>query len=172
MHESLKGHLGHSLMDAANLGQGEFAGQHHLTEAQVAQPPHLIDSAVVHLRTGMEGHRKVHLQQCHILHDEGIHPHTAQFLSQLAHLIEFVVKEDGVERDIDLHAIDMGKVHDRLYVTDAVARSSTGSKTRSTHIDGISTVQNGFTGRSRIAGRSKEFKVNHNSTVQCISPKS
>ena len=52
--EDLELDVGHRFVDGAYLVDGELAGQHDAAETEVAQPRHLLGSAVVGLGAGVE----------------------------------------------------------------------------------------------------------------------
>ena len=54
VNEDLQLDVGHRLMDGAYLVDGEFAGQHHAAEAQVAQPSYLLCRAIISLCRSVE----------------------------------------------------------------------------------------------------------------------
>ena len=54
MHKHFKFHLRHGIVDGTNLVYAQLAGQHGATEALLPQPRHLVGSAVVGLRGGMQ----------------------------------------------------------------------------------------------------------------------
>ena len=50
MYEHFQAHLRHLFVYLPHLVEGEFPGQHHLPESQIAEPGHLCGGLVVHLR--------------------------------------------------------------------------------------------------------------------------
>ena len=88
MHEDLQGRIRTSLMDFADLFQGEFTCQYHLTEARLTEKANLLNGTIVHLRTGMQGDRgEVEHGDAHVLHDERIHPDAIELPDQCFRLL-------------------------------------------------------------------------------------
>ncbi len=105
MHKDLECHVRHLSVNVLNILQTQFAGEDHLLEAQTVEPPHLLGRAVVHLRAGMQGNgRKVHFQQCHVLHDERIDARLVELPHQLPRSLQLLVVKNCVERHINLDA--------------------------------------------------------------------
>ena len=84
MYKDLQRHIRHLGMNIGNLVYRKLASQDHTTEAHVTQPANLIGRAIVSLCRGMKGNRrKIHLQNTHILHQNGINTNLMQLLYQL-----------------------------------------------------------------------------------------
>ena len=145
-------------MDGADVGQREFACQHHLLEARTGQEGHLLGRAVVHLRRGVQGDgRQVEPQQAHVLHDERVGACAVQLVDEAFHGGELVVVEDGVERHVDARPERVGVVGQAGDVADRVARSGAGTESRSADIDGVGAVADGLDAGVGVAGGGKEF---------------
>ena len=71
MNEDFKFDIGQGFVNGPYLIDGEFTRQDDTAETQVAQPPHLLERTVVGLRRGVKRQGR-HLQQCHVLHQDGI----------------------------------------------------------------------------------------------------
>ena len=96
--------------------------------------------------------------QGHVLNKNGIHTCVAERLQQVSDLVEFMLIDDGVDRDIDPGAEAMGILAQRLDVADAVAGGSPGTKLRGTDIDGIGTMVNGSHATFQVPGRCQQLK--------------
>ena len=79
----------------------------------------------------------------HILYKNGIDMSLLQILQEMAHIVEFIIIDDGVDGDIDLYAKGMRIVAEFPDIIDTIAHSSPGTKTRGANRHGISTMIDG-----------------------------
>jgi hypothetical protein len=120
----------------------------------MGQEGRLLGGADVALGAGMElDGRQVHFQQAHVLDDQRIHPGFMHLPGHAAGRFQFVVAQDGVERDEDLAAIAVGMAHQSLDVLDRVARRRPRTKTGPADVDRIRPVVHGLDADLGIAGR-------------------
>ena len=118
VHKALDGN-GHGGGDGAQLTQGEFARNDDLRIAGPLQELGFFRRAGVHLRGGMKRNwGEVHFEQSQILCDEGIDTGFVKLTDQIFGFAQFIVVENGVERDVDAGAIQMGKITNVAYVFD------------------------------------------------------
>ena len=151
-----------SLVDGADFFQRQFARQDHLTESCFMEKLHLLNGTVVHLRTGMQGDRReVQHGDAHILHDEGIYPNAIELPNQSFGFFQFLVLQDGIQRDIDTHAEKMGIFHQLGNVFEGVGCRSAGTELRRPNIHGICSVIHGFNATFQVSGRGKQFYASH-----------
>ena len=101
--------------------------------------------------------RQVQREQCHVLHNESVDTRTVERPDEAFGLGQFVVVENGVERDVDASAVDVGKLAEAGDVVDAVARRGTCAEVGPANVDGVGTVQNGLAAAHHVAGRGKQF---------------
>ena len=76
---------------------------------------------------------------------------------QSAGAFQFVVVQDGVERDEDIGAVAMGKIAQASDFGDIVAGAVTGTERRAADIDGIGAVLDRFDAEIGVLGRGEEF---------------
>ena len=84
--------------------------------------------------------RDVKPRNGHVLHNQCIGTRFTKLAYQLLNSIQFVVINDGVDRDIHLRPEQMCKVRQPADVVHPVRRRSPRSKCRCTDIDSIGTV--------------------------------
>ena len=110
MDEYLEGDGGHRA-DAANLLEGELAGEYNLAEAGLLEELHLGGRTVVHLGTGVEGDGgQVKLGEAQVLDDEGVCSGVVELPGEAARILQLRVGEDGIQGDIDARAEAVGVV--------------------------------------------------------------
>ena len=118
VHKALDGN-GHGGGDGAQLAQGEFARNDDLRIAGSLQELGFFGRAGIHLCGGMKRNRgEIHLEQGQILCDKGIDTGFVELTDHLFGFVQFIVIENGVERDVDAGAIQMGKIANVAYVFD------------------------------------------------------
>ena len=104
---------------------------------------------------------EVHFEQGQILCDEGIDTGFVKLTDHLFGFAQFIVVENGVERDVDAGAIQMGKIANVAYVFDRVAGCGTRPEGGASYIYGIRAATNGFESGFRIFGGTKQFYGSH-----------
>ena len=157
--EDLERHRGHRLVDAADLLQRQLSGQNGLQIAVLLAPPHIVYGAVVHLRGGVQRQVLDAPGQPLVLHDEGIDAQAVELARQLFGLILFGVRQQRVERHIDLHPEGPGVAHHLRDILRRVSCGSARSITGRTDIHGVGSVVYGRPRRLGVAGRGQQFNV-------------
>ena len=158
VHKELQLGLLHLSADGLDLVQIQLARQHHLAEAHVLQEARLLGRADVGLRAGVQlDGRQVQLQQAHVLDDQRIHPGVMQLPDQLVRALQFVVTQDGVERDTDARVITMRMAHQAGDLGHRIGRLVARAKAGAADVDGVSTVVDGLDANVGIAGGGKQF---------------
>jgi hypothetical protein len=161
VNEDFQRHLGHGIVDSTNVVEREFASEDRLLVAFSETGTNIADGAIIHLRGGVQWKWRRQLgikgYESRILGDEGIGVDGRELSHQCLGFRKLVVTKEGVEGDIDTYAKEVGIVHEPGDITDAVSCCRTSAKARSTNINGVSSVANGFETTFEVAGRSKEF---------------
>ncbi len=157
--EDLERHRGHRLVDAANLLQRQLAGQNGLQIAVPLAAPHIVYGAVVHLCGGVQRQVLDAPGQPLVLHDEGINAQAVELARQLFGLILFGVRQQRVERHIDLHPEGPGVAHHFRDILRRVAGGSARSVAGRTDIHGVGSVVYGRPRRLGVAGRRQQLNV-------------
>ena len=101
--------VGNLLVNLGYLPGRQFTSQHDTAKTAVAQPAHLLGRAVVRLCRGMEnygGQRQP--EYAHVLNQYGVDPGSIQLMDKLLGVGEFVVVDNGVDRDVDFYAKRVG----------------------------------------------------------------
>src|SRR5574344_1331124 len=139
MHKHLQLNVGYRLVYLSNLVDRQFAGKHHPRESQALQPLHLVGSAVVGLGAGMTFHGKTgkHVEQCHILDENGINSDVGKLMQETTCSIKFIVINDCVDSDIHLSTESVGIATQLGYIVERVAGSCTRTESLGTDIYGI-----------------------------------
>ncbi len=169
MHEDLKLHLWHGIVDGLDFLDRQLPGKHRAREAKVAKPRHFFRRAVVHLGGRVEQRGAPHLAQSHaahgerghVLHEDGIHPDLGKPRDELLRGIELVVIDDGVDGDIHFRPELMGEVAQGTDVADAVACRGARAEVVGADIHGIGTVADGGNAALQVLGRGQEFQCSH-----------
>ena len=93
----------------------------------------------------MRGKRYVLLEfyNSHVLNEDRINMSLLQILQEMAHIVELIIIDDGVDGDIDLNTKGMRIVAEFPDIIDTIAYSCPGTKTRRANIHGISTMIDG-----------------------------
>jgi hypothetical protein len=92
------------------------------------------------------------LQQTHILHQYRIDTYLGQLVNEVMNLIELVVVNDSVERDVDLCTKLVCIIAELADVIDAVSHRSARSEFGCSDIYGIGTMIDGSNTASQILG--------------------
>ena len=93
-----------------------------------------------------------------VLDNEGIHPYAVHAPCQVAGLTEFLLAlEQGVERNVHLHAEGTRILHHQGNVLVRVASRGTCPEACGTYVDGIRTMVDGGKGTLLVACRCEEF---------------
>ena len=137
----------------SDLRHGEFARQHDLRQTGILQEARLFWRADVGLGAGMQlDGRQVDFQQAHVLDDERIGPGVVDLPGHLARTLQFVVAQDGVERD-EHAAVEAVGVRDQTFqFADVVARPGARAEGRAADIDGVGAMVHSFDTDAGIAG--------------------
>ena len=155
VHEPFDGN-GDRRCDGAQLAQREFACHHNLRIAGALQESGFLRCARVHLGRSMKRDGgDVHLEQRKILGYQRIDSGIIELRHHFLGITQFVVVKNGVERDVNAHTEEVGKVANASNILDTVAGRSTRSEGRSSDIHGIRSTTNGFESSLRIFGRTK-----------------
>ena len=163
MDKDLEFGIGLLTMDVGYLLSRQLARQYHTGKAQGAEPTDLPGRAVIRLRRGMNGETQFlrHLTHPHILHQNSIHLCLGQLLQQRPRIGQFIIIDNGIDRDIDTGAILMGILAERADIVHTIAHGSTRTKARSPDIHGISPMVDGSNATLQILGRSQQFQLSH-----------
>ena len=148
------------IADGADLRQRQFAGQHDLAQTRVLQELGFLRRADVGLRAGVELDRwHVDFEQPHVLDDQRVHPRVVQLPSELACPFEFVVAQDGVERDKDAAVKAVRVLHQFRNVLHRVVGRGARTERWPPNVDGIGPVVDGFYADVQVAGGGEEFEL-------------
>ena len=168
--EHLQFDLGHRIVDGTDVLQGKLAGQHHTTESQAAEPSYFFYRAIIGLCRSVErestvrgymvdGRRLVETSRIHphILHEDGIDAYRLELVDEAKRVVEFIVVDDGVHRDVDLR-IKLMRIAAQLGdVVNRVAGCHTSAEAVGTDINSISTVVDGSHATSQVLGWCQQF---------------
>ena len=150
--------------DLRDLGQGQFAGQHNALGSQlvadlrglIVRDACLGRDMTLDLRGILFGQR----QHTQIGNDERIHARLGGILNVPGQLGKFLVRGQGVQRQIDLFAAGMGK--DAALVQFAhsqVDGCGAHAKFRQGAVDGICAVHDGVFQRFQAARGGQQFRL-------------
>ena len=163
MNKDFKLDIRYFAMDGSNFLYRQFASQHDTTKAQVAQPAHFLDCPIISLRGGMKLHIPQpwflisQLQQCHILNQDGIGTSILQVEKKTTSSLQFMIVENGVDRDINSHTVTMRILAKLADVIGTVAYGSTSTKLTGTNIDGIGAMVDSSHAALQVLGRCQQF---------------
>ena len=154
MHKHLEFDIRHLAMNLGNLFGRELTRQNGTRKTYLLEPTYLVGCAVIGLRRGVNLERlTVHkLQQAHILHQDGVNAYPGQLINQFLRLVELMIVNDGVERNINFGTKLMSIITKLANIVDAVAYGCTGAKLGRTDINGIGTMIDGSYAASQILG--------------------
>jgi hypothetical protein len=145
MHEGLKRKLRTNGMDGADLLKIEFSCQYDLLKAELLKHLGFLGSGDVELRRGVEFYRgEVHPCERKVLHDEGIYTDFVELMNEVFNALELMVVDDGVERDVNLCSIGVGVFAQAFDVGERIACRGASAILRSSDVNGISSVVDGF----------------------------
>ena len=99
-----------------------------------------------------------HLQHGHILHEDGIDTGIPEVSQQLTGVVELIVVDYGIDRDVDLGPKLMGIAAQLADVIDAVACCHTGTKAAGTDVDGVGPVVDVSNATLQVLGRCQQLK--------------
>ena len=163
MDKDFKFNIGYFTMDGSDFLNRQFASQHDTTKAQVAQPAHFLCRSVIRLGGGMKLHIPQpwflisQLQQCHILNQDGIGTSILQVEKKTTSSLQFMIVENGVDRDINSHTVSMRILAKLADVVSTVAYGSTSTKLTGTNIDGIGAMVDSSHAALQVLGRCQQF---------------
>ena len=95
------------------------------------------------------------------MYQDGIGAGLFEFFEELTGVVELVIVDDSVDRDIDLRPKGMGIAAELGNVGDRVACCHPGPETGSPNINGISTVVDSRDAALQVFGRSQQFYLSH-----------
>ena len=145
-------------IDGGHLLKGQFARQYDLREAAVLQETGFLGRADVGLRAGMQlNRRQIDFQQTHVLNNQCIDARIVELPGQLAGGLQFVVAQNGVERDEDAAVEAVRIVGQPGNVLHAVVGGSTGTERGAADVNGVGTMNHGFDTDVGIAGGGKKL---------------
>lgn len=143
-----------------DLLQREFAREHELRQAHVLQKARLFRGADVALGAGVQlDGRQVEFEQAHVLNDERVHAGIPELVHQAPRGLEFVVAQDGVERDEHAGVKAVRMAHQPLDLGDGVVRAGARAERGATNVDGIGAVVDRFDADVGIARGGEQFEV-------------
>ena len=99
-----------------------------------------------------------HLQNGHVLNEDGVNTGIRQFGKQLTGCFQLIVVYDGVDGDIDLRRKLMGVKTELADVVDGIACRHAGTEARRADIDGVGTMIDGCQATLQILGGRQQFK--------------
>ena len=112
MHEHFKFGLRNCTMNLAYLGKREFTRKYNTWKTDISKEARLGRSAVIHLRTRMQGNRRnIHPCYAHILNDESINANLIQLGHKSLDILNLIIIYYRVQRHIHLDTINVGILH-------------------------------------------------------------
>ncbi len=146
--------------DLADLGYRQFACQHQLGEADVAQELRFLYGADVALRAGVQlDRREVEFEQAHVLDDQRIDAGLVQLPDLLAREIELGVVHDRVHRDEDAGAVAVSELDQAGEIFEGVAGIVAGAECGAADVDGVGAVQDGLAADLGGFGGRQQFEL-------------
>ncbi len=143
-----------------NLLQVQLARNHDLGQARILQKPRFFGGADIGLGGGVQlDGGQVQLQQAHVLDDQRVGPCVVDLPGHVARALQFIVAQDGVERDEDAAAKTVGMPDEPLQVADVIACRGACAKGRAADVDSICAMVDGFNADIGVAGRGQEFEL-------------
>ncbi|MNV38611.1 hypothetical protein D3C71_1301720 [compost metagenome] len=103
--------------------------------------------------------RDVQLHHPQVLHDQRVNAGIVQLVNQLARRFQLVVVQDGVDGGEHACMVAMGELDQLGDIADFVAGVMARAEARAADIDGVSAVQDRFTGDGHVTGRAEQFQV-------------
>ena len=145
-------------VDARDLRQRQFAGQHQLAQACVLQKTGFFGRANVGLGAGMQLNGwQVEFQQAHVLDDECVHPRVVELAHELAGRFQLVVAQDGVQRDKNPAVKAVRVLHEAGNVLHGVVGAAARTETGAADVHRICAVVDGFNADVGGAGGGEQF---------------
>ena len=170
-------HIGHRLVNRANILHRQLTCQHHSAKAQRAQPLHFFHRPIVGLCGGMHAERRMEngelrtsigrkpgatdRKNAHVLHEDGIHAGVGQAVDQLLRSLHLIVVDNGVDRYIHLGPKPMGITAQLTNIVHRIAGSHTGTEALCSDVDGIGSMLDGSYAAFQILGRGQQFNGLH-----------
>ncbi len=137
----------------------QFPCKHCLRESDALEKAAFLRRAVVALRAGMKCYRRqIHPEQRHVLDNDRIDPGTVQIMHETLHIGNLAVIDYSVHRHVDAGAEPVGKLHRLADIPDGIGGTTAGAVTRSSHIDGIGTVEDCLARHILVGCRGEKFK--------------
>ena len=103
-------------------------------------------------------HTGYQLDSSHILYQERVDLSLSQLLHELVGLVDLILIDERVDRDIHTDTISVSIVTELVNVVDTVSGSHTGAEVQRTDIDGIGTMIHSSHGAGQVACGSKKFE--------------
>jgi hypothetical protein len=146
--------------DGGNLLHRQLARQHNLAQARVLQKAGFFRGADVGLGAGVQlDGRQIEFEQAHVLDDEGVGPGVVDLPGHLPGAFEFIVAQDGVERDENAAVKAVGVGNQALQVAQVVACAGACTKGGAADVDGVGAVVDGLNADVGIARGGEEFEL-------------
>ncbi len=159
MDEEFQGRI-HFVVDRADFLQVQLAGEDQLRETGLVEELGPFQRADIGLGAGMDlDGRNIQLHDAHVLHDQRVNADLVQLLDQRARCFQFVVVQDGVQRDEHPRVEQMGKFHQLGDVGHAVLGVVPGTKAGAADVHRIGAMQDGLAGDAGVTGRGEQFEM-------------
>ena len=148
--------------DVGDLVPGQLPGEDHAGHALVRAELHAVQVVDAHLGGGVDRHIRGHLaehpEHPQVLDQHGVHPEAAALLGHLGRGGELPVGEQGIQRQIDLHAPEMAvRNRRRKFLRGEILRVAAGVKVSVSKIDGVRAGLNRGGYRLGRSGGREEF---------------
>ena len=158
VHEGLETDERGGRPDFPDLRKGELAGKDGLREAEVLQELHLLRSGVVLLRARVElNRREMALEEAHVLDDEGVGAGLVKVVREPLRLAELVIREDGVERHVDLRPEYMRAGGELLNVRKGISGAAPRAEGGASDVDRVGSRRDGVKPGLKIPRGGKEL---------------
>ena len=157
VHEKLDAGAVNGLTAPGDFSQGELARQDHLVKPEAVEKPGFFGRPDIALGGSVQFYGgQIQFQEPQILNNERIHARTVSVPGKLPGFFNFVLKKDGIKRQVDSRVVIFSPGRKRLNGSEGISRRSAGPEAGTADINGVGTMINRGTGHIRVArGRKK-----------------
>ena len=119
MHKSFERHI-HSLAKLPNFVCRQFPGKHKLRKTGILKETGFFKRPYVALSRG--NRRKLHFQQCHILHDKGVNTYAVKFPDKFFDTGQLLIVDNRIDGYINLDTEPVGIFNHPPYIRYGIGR--------------------------------------------------